>query len=813
MKLLRIVARVLLVLIAVVIIAAAGGYFWLRGALPSTSGTITVEGIASTVTITRDADAVPHIRAQNEADALFGLGYVHAQDRLWQMEFQRRVGFGRLSEVLGEPALKTDRFLRTLGTGRAAERAWANMPAEDKPFIEAYVKGVNSFVATHHGRELPLEFTLLGFEPAPWQPADVLVWAKMMAYNLGGNWEDELLRASLSEKLGPERTAQLMPAYGENDPLILGSGSAEAVSGGRQTVASIHSSQSTIQGQAEQLITLNHLIQESLGLGGKHIGSNNWVIGGARTTTGKPLLANDPHLGTQVPSIWYLAHVTGGSIDAIGATLPGLPGVVIGHNNRIAWGVTNTGPDTQDLYIERIDAENRAEYKGQMEPMQIVYDTIKVKGRPEEPIAIRITRHGPIISDVVADVRQPLALRWTALDEDDNTFPAFLRINRAQNWQEFTAALQNYSSPMQNFVYADVDGNIGYYAPGKLPIRAAGDGSAPVPGWTGEYDWQGYVPLDELPHTYNPPEGYIATANNRVVGDNYRHFIGSSFAAPYRALRIHELINAKPQLSPDDVAAIQADITSAQARELLPKLLEIQPQSDRAKAALELLRRWDGAMRGESAEAAIYAAWYQAIPSTIISDELGADLMDSYGGAASDFFAIAAPSILRGEGNWCNDTRTAASESCDQQLGAALEQGLDAMSQEQGSTDINTWRWNKAHHTYFPHQPLDSVGALRPIVSRSIPNGGDKFTVDVAPVRASDFDQRHVPSYREIIDLSNLGASRFMNTLGQSGSPLSGDYANLLDRWQKVEYLPMRYDEASIEQGQQGTLTLEAVKR
>lgn len=807
----RIVAWVLAIVVVLALVGGVGGYVWLRGALPQTSGTVQVSGISAPITITRDADAVPHIVAQSEADALFGLGYVHAQDRLWQMEFQRRVGFGRLSEVLGKTTLETDRFLRTLGTGRAAESAWQNMGASDRALIEAYVAGINSFVGSHHGRELPVEFTLLGYAPAPWTPEEVLVWAKMMAYNLGGNYRDELLRVALNDKLGPELTAQLMPAAGANDPLILPKSQVGLEAwdlGLGYSSPKLQAPSPNPSNTATQLLAIDTTIQETLGLGGKLIGSNNWVISGARTTTGMPLLADDPHLGAQAPSIWYLAHIQGGAINAIGATVPGLPGIVIGHNERIAWGVTNTGPDVQDLFLERINAQNEVEYQGAMEPMLLIEDVIKVKDMADVPITIRTTRHGPLISDVLEDSSQPMALRWTALDPTDNTFPAFLGVNRARNWSEFTAALEPYHAPMQNFVYADVDGNIGYFAPGKMPMRAGGDGTAPVPGWTGEYDWTGYVPHAELPQVFNPPEGYIASANNKVVGPEYPHFIGSSFAAPYRALRITQLIEATPKLSPDDMAAIHADVTSAQARELLPVLLTITPLSERGQAALDMLRDWDGAMAADSAAAAVYAAWYQYIPDALIGDELGEELLTQYGGATSDFFAIALADIVRDKGGFCNDTTTSEPETCDQRLAVALEDGLAAMSTEQGSDTIANWRWNKAHVTQFPHNPLDNVGALKNIFSRSIPNGGDKFTVNVAPVRRVDFDQRHVPSYREIIDLGDLNASRYMNTLGQSGSPLSDDYSNLMTRWQKVEYLPMRFDAASIAQGQRGVLTL-----
>ncbi|NNJ12035.1 penicillin acylase family protein [Chloroflexales bacterium ZM16-3] len=814
MRLFRIIGRVLAVVAVLALALAGGGYLWLRRSLPATSGTAQVAGISAPVTITRDADGVPHIRGQSEADALFGLGYAHAQDRLWQMEFQRRIGSGRLSEVFGEATLDTDKFLRTLGVGRAAASAVEALTPATRALLEAYVAGVNAYVEGHRDA-LPVEFTILGVSPELWSAADVIAWQKMMAWDLGGNWTDELLRANLEAQIGPEATAQLMPGSGPSDPIILpdgGVGGQESGVGVAYTDAFAHqilATDSRLPTPDSRLLEIGRQIQESLGLGGELIGSNNWVVAGSRTTTGKPLLANDPHLGAQIPSIWYLAQITGGSIDAVGATLPGLPGVVIGHNARIAWGVTNTGPDVQDLYVEHVNARNEVEYKGQWEPLTIIPETIKVKGQDDLTLYVRVSRHGPLISDVTSGTGDPLAFRWTALDPEDNTMEAFLGIDRAQSWEEFTAALTHYHAPMQNFVFADVDGNIGYYAPGDLPIRAQGDGSRPAPGWDGSHDWTGYAPFTGLPHSYNPPAGFIATANNKVVPDSYPYLIGTAFAAPYRAARIVELIQAKPKLSPDDIAAMQADVVSLQAREILPYLLEATPAGERERQALDMLRGWDGTMDGDSAAAAVYNAYYQAIPRQLFGDELR-DLFESDYTGETGYQAMVIAQTLAGQGSpWCDDVNTPAAESCADTLGLALTAGLEDMAAAQGSENIATWRWDKVHLTMFPHNPFDKVGALKPIFSRSVPNGGDGFTVDVAPVRRSElYKQYHVPSYREIIDLSDLDASRFMHTTGQSGQALSNNYSNFITRWQKVEYLPMRFSQAAVDAAGAGTLTL-----
>ncbi|MBA3947677.1 MAG: penicillin acylase family protein [Herpetosiphonaceae bacterium] len=808
--LIRLLRWLLIVILLGVVVVGAGGYFWLRGSLPQTDGTITVQGLQAPVEIVRDVDAVPHIRAGNEADALFGLGYVHAQDRLWQMEFQRRVGYGRLSEVLGAATLDTDKFLRTLGTGRAAESAWSHTAPAARTSIEAYVSGVNAFISTHHGRALPIEFTILGFAPQPWQPQDILVWGKMMSWNLGANWETELLRTELIAKVGADRTAQLLPVYTADGPVILPHGVAgvplrTAIAEAPRTVAPVATE------QLDQLLAINDTLIDNVGLGGSGIGSNNWVIAGSHTTTGKPLLANDPHLGTQAPSIWYLAHITGGAMDAIGATLPGVPGIIIGHNQHIAWGVTNTGPDVQDLYREHINDRNQVEHNGTMEPLQLIQDTIKVKGQPAVPITIRISRHGPIISDATTTtgVAEPLAFRWTALDPEDHTISAYLGIDTASNWQQFTTALQSYLAPMQNFVYADVDGNIGYYAPGALPIRKSGDGTLPAAGWTDAFDWTGYVPFAQLPHSYNPPEGFIATANNKVVPDSYPYLITTGYSAPYRAMRIIELIQSKPKLSPDDVAAMQADVLSAYDRMVLPLLLQAKPVDERSRTALALLHNWDGTVRGDSAAAAIFVAWNQQIAPHIFADELGPSLWKEYRGRNEEV-AMRLPQILQGTGgNWCDDVTTPQVEDCPTTLGRALADGLAQMTTAQATSDLKSWRWDRVHLVRFPHNPFDNVAALRPFFSRSIANGGDDFTIDVGTHRRSaPYKQYISPSYRQILDLGNLPASRFIQTLGQSGSPLSSDYANFMQRWQQVQYLPMRYTSAAIDAAAPHHLTL-----
>jgi penicillin G amidase len=780
-----------LALIAVpVSIGGGGGYVWLRSSLPVTAGEVAVAGVGAEVRITRDGNGVPYIAAASDADAAFGLGYVHAQDRLWQMEFQRRVGYGRLSEILGSTTLNTDRFLRTLGTGRAAESAWTALDADSQAILTAYAAGVNAYLAGNP--QLPIEFTVLGFKPEPWQPTDSLVWAKMMSWDLGGNWADEILRATLEQQIGVDATAELLPAYTNDGPLILPPDQYTPPVAAASTSAAADGGAVDSQ---RALLTLWQELQQVTGLGGKLVGSNNWVLSGSRTTTGKPILANDPHLGTRIPSIWYLAGMQGATFGAVGATLPGLPAVVIGRNERIAWGVTNTGPDVQDLYIERVNARNEVEYNGSWEPLTLISETINVKDSDPVTLTVRISRHGPLISDVTPGTGDALAFRWTSLDEGDATLRAYLNINRADNWQQFRDALRDYRAPMQNFVFADVDGNIGYIAPGALPIRRNGDGMRPVPGWTDDYEWESYVDFDALPQVYNPPQGYIATANNQVVDDSYPYLMGTGWAAPYRAARIVEVIESRAQHSPADMQALQADVVSLQAREFLPVMLAITAADERAAAALALLADWDGTMAGDSAAAAIYQAYWQAVPQAVFADELR-DLFDAEYAGERNYQVMALRDILSGDGStWCDDVNTlSTTENCAETLSRALSTGLAVMAEQQASDDPAAWRWDRVHEVVFPHTPFSNVEPLRGLFERRIGNDGDGYTVDVAPIRAGDlYKQFNVPSYRQVIDLADPDSSQFMHTTGQSGNVLSSNYSDLLSRWQQVAYLPMTF--------------------
>ncbi len=614
---------------------AAGTYYLLtRRPLPQKSGTLHIQGLHEAVEIITDTYGVAHIYAQNEDDLFFAQGYAHAQERLWQMELNRRLGSGRLSELFGDVALETDRFCRRLGIHRSAAIEVTHLSEHNKRTLDAYARGVNTFIE-NNGSKLPVEFTLLRFQPEPWQPADTIQWAKMMGWNLGGNWETEITRARLVAKLGVERASQLEAGYDPSHPLIMPPGvEYQGINLG-------------LREQYEQIKELS-----GFGMLG---GSNNWVVDGTMTETGAPILCNDPHLGQAAPSIWYECHLVAGDIDVVGVSFPGAPGVIIGHNQYIAWGVTNAISDVQDLYVEKFnpDNPNQYEYEGKWEEAELIREEIKVKGQQMPVIEkVRVTRHGPILTRLLqssngkeasngSQVEElPLALRWTGL-EQCNILSSVQKLNRATSWDEFRDALRDWDVPPQNFVYADTEGNIGYIMAGAIPLRNKGQALLPSPGWTGEYEWSSNIPFDELPQTFNPEQHFIATANNRVVDDNYPYYITHEWLNGYRAQRIRDLLTSKSKLSLADMAEIQGDQYSLPATEIVPYILKLQGDTPLEKAALEILQTWDYVLAPQSIAAAIYTRFFSKLEHIILNAVLGDDeaLKQSYLGVGATILA------------------------------------------------------------------------------------------------------------------------------------------------------------------------------
>ena len=786
MRLLRWCAWFLGGFVLLVAIGLGGGYLWLRQALPQLDGEIRVAGLEAPATIVRDRWAIPHIEAESLLDTTFALGFVHAQDRLFQMEFRRRLGAGRLAEIVGEAALPTDRFMRTLGLYRVSEASLAHLQPDTLAWLEAYADGVNAFLESRAG-PLPPEFLILGHhELEPWRPADSLVWLRLMALDLGVNYRDELLRVRLAGRLSREQIADIWPDYPADAPTTLV--------------------------EVARALPWDELAAALPPDAPGGIGSNAWVVAGERSATGAPLLANDPHLGLRAPGVFYLAQLEAPGLDLAGATMAGVPGVVLGHNGTIAWGFTNTGADVQDLFLERIDPEDPSGY---LTPtgtagFETRDEIIRVKDAPAVTLTVRATRHGPVISDLVPDAARlfddgvVVALAWTALDDDDLVAQALLGINQARDWAEFTRSLRDVSAPMQNVLYADTSGHIAFIAPGRVPIRKRGDGRWPVPGWSGDHDWIGWVPFEALPRALDPREGVLFNANNRVVADDYPYLLTADWEAPYRARRLAQLLE-RDGFRPEDFATIQKDELSLLADDLLPIMLRAKPGGAEAAAARSRLAAWDRVMRPEAAEPLMFAAWYRELSRLIYADELG-DMFGSFWGVRPQFMSR----ILTERQVWCDDVGTESVETCEQLAATALDAALDDLARRFGP-DPAGWRWGQAHvarmaHPIFERQPV--LGRLFNIEAAS---GGDSVTVNVGhfhPARAQQpFASSHAASYRAIHDLARLGRSRFVTATGQSGHPLSRHYRDLTALWAGGRTVPMDRDVAR--QDAVGVLTLQ----
>jgi penicillin amidase len=789
-------------LMLLLLIVGAAATWYLRSALPQTEGTLALRGLAGSVRIERDAAGVPTIRAGSERDLAFGLGVAHAQDRLWQMETHRRIGAGRLAEVFGPGALDNDRFLRALGVRRAAAVQWQRMAAPARELLQAYTDGVNA-VLTQALRARPPEFVVLGLQPEPWDPVDSLSWAIMMAWDLGGNWNTELLRLRLALQMPVERINQLLPPYPGEAPLAT------------MDYAAFY--RDLKLGSPAQKQSWQGLPEVAPPSGVEGVGSNNWVLAGSRSSSGHPLLANDPHLKLSAPSLWYLARLEAPGLKVAGATMPGLPGVVLGQNEHVAWGFTNTGPDVQDLYLEQVDAADPKRYRTPdgWAAFETTQEVIKVKGRPDLAITVRSTGHGPVISDAgnaqdvlgggpgdktgSPPVPYVLALRWTALDPDNDALSPAIAFNKATSVEAFVVASRGWVAPMQSMVVADRDGHIGMVAPGRVPLRRPDNdlhGLAPAPGWDARYDWMAWVPADETPRERDPERGYIATANQRITAPGYPHFITSDWAWPYRQQRIEQLLLAKPKHSLDDLAAMHADVKSLAVPDLLPYLQKASSSHALAAAALAQLQGFDGTMAADRAAPLIYWAWQRQLAQGLFADDAGAALWQR--SLRNRSFTEVTTAVLTGNDvAWCDDRTTAAVETCATQVDAAFTRALDELQARFGA-DVSTWQWGRAHQARSEHRPFSRVKALAPWFELRTPVGGDTHTINVSRVGLRPDEttgelylDEHGPSLRALYDLGDPSQSRVMQSTGQSGIVWSPLYRSFVAPWQRVEYLPL----------------------
>jgi penicillin amidase len=864
MKLLR---TILLALLALVLVALGAVLFlvndWTRGPLPILSGevrlgAVTVQagesaspiGLSGEVEIIRDNWGVPHIYADTTYDLFYGQGYTQAQDRWWQMEFARHIGSGRIQELTGRNAdvMGSDVFIRVSGWRAAAERDWAAAGAEETATLQAFADGVNAYILNRDKSDLAMEYNLLGVTGVnitiqPWSPVDSLVWAKVMAWDLSGNRSTELIYSALVNKLGEAMAQDWLPPYPYDEkPTIL---QAEDLPLTEQSAA--------LPGMIEAGRPVRNTVlaggltaQSALIHHESDIGSNNWVVSGSLSATGLPLLANDPHLGIQMPSIWYEVGLHCRVVNAdcpyevTGFALPATPAVIIGHNGRIAWGVTNVGPDTQDLYALTINPEKPLQYQwnGAWREMTTREEAIRFGDSTETvTIQVRETHLGPVINDYAIGEDgapggytsdEPMALRWTALQERSTLMLAVLKLNQAQNWADFRAALRYWDSPSQNVVYADVDGNIGYQMPGNIPIRAAGhSGLLPVDGSTDAFEWRGYIPFDNLPRIFNPERSYIATANEAVVPPAYyeqlRDAIGTQFGMDsnyvfaldwdfgYRAQRIEELLTSTGPHTADTFKAIQGDNQFISAMEVQPYLEALDFGADYNAERDWLFDGWDYQFTIASQQAGLYAYFWRELAANYLNDQ--AEGIFTAGG--SDQLMWMLHQLLEQPSNaWWDDARTPdVVETRDDILIASFRGAVDRIRAERGA-ERGGWRWGDMHTSTFVSNPLglSGIDLIEQMVNRGpFPTAGGSAIVNATSWNFSDgggFEVTALPSMRFIADLGDLSASQTMHTTGQSGHPFSPHYSDMIDPWRLIQYHLQLWTRAQVEAAQVDRLVL-----
>jgi penicillin amidase len=845
--------RWLMVGVLVLLLSAGGLFSWLvaRG-IPQREGTLQLPGLSAPVRVTRDQYAIANIYAATTHDLFAAQGYVEASERMWQMEVWRHIGSGRLSELFGKSELETDEFIRTLGWRQAAERDWAAASDQTRAVLQAYADGVNAWLDQHGDLPLPFVITglqgpgggLSGYRPEPWTPVDTLVWQKVQAWSLGGNWDSELLRTlMLRHGLTTDQIDQLVPTYDSTRPTIIPPSTAnQAPAANSITAADV--APTDLGGDARLLDVAAGLRQTiALATGGAGLaGSNGFVVAPSLSATHAALLANDPHLGISMPSVWYLVGLHCQPVgpqcpyDEAGAGFPGVPGIVLGHNQSIAWGLTNVGPDVQDLFEETVDPADPTHYlyKGQRLPFDVRTEIIKVAGGPDVTIEVRSTVHGPVISDVTSELAEPdhvYALAWTATREVDHTFDAILGVNRAQNWDQFRTALSDFGAPSQTFLYADVNGNIGVQIPGLIPIRAQGDGEYPAPGEDGSHDWTGYVPFDQLPYSYNPAQGFIVASNNEPVGSSYSYFLGRDWDPGYRAARITSLLQAGgSSITTDTMRAIQGDTTLTRAAPVIDNLGGATPQTADGQALKQTILDWRGDLTCTIAShgCAAYETFEYRLLRDTFDDELGSgdapdDTAQQYVGTEPSHEFLARL-VTQPNSPWWDDTTTAGvTETRDQIMATALDQAAADLRHELG--DPANWTWGRIHTVTFQEQtlgtsgigPLDAIFNSGPhpapgtctVVDKICGSISDEWPQGDAPADLQHmFAASSAPSYRLAIDMSNLDGATILQATGQSGEPFDAFYGDYIQRWLDNQPLPLPFSDGAVDATARDILTL-----
>jgi len=777
----------------------------------NTSTTIQLKGLKDRVVIRRDERGIPYIEAKNDEDLYFAQGYATATDRLWQMDLFRRNARGELSEVLpnvpGSPALDQDKLHRTFGLTHVVEAEVAQASPQSKKLLEAYAAGVNAYISSLGPKQLPPEFQILGYTPRPWTPADSLIVVKIFFEALSNTWRLDLMREAMSV-LPEEKRSALMPEVSPIDVLVVGKDTKAKKATARMKPASTLSREALAVLARDQAI--NQAALEQLGFYAEGLAaSNNWVVSGKHTTSGKPLLANDPHLAPTAPAIWHMVHLSAPGVRVAGVTAPGLPGVIIGHNDRIAWGFTNVGPDVADVYLEKFDPNNPQRYltPSGWQDAKIRHEEIKVrKGLADmsaDTVTLDVTetRHGPIVLE--RDGKR-YSLRWTALDPTKNKPDTAFQLNRARNWKEFTQALESFTAPTQNVVYADVDGHIGYHAAGVVPIRKSGDGSISYDGSTDAGEWVGYIPVSKLPQVYDPPSGIIVTANQRIIGTDYPYFLTHSWAQPYRARRIFDLLSQKPKLNSDDFRRIQGDVysiagvffTQHVVKTLRPKLTATD---EKLTAALDSFEKWDGLVNADSRIAPLVSQMRLALRSKILTAALGDQLVRNY--QWSNFDTTLDRIIKDEPADWLPKGFASYADL----YRACYDEAVKNLTRTLGA-DESKWTWGEMAKARFPH-PL----AAAPLI-------GAQFTIAPFPQNGTGgligatVNVGSSVSMRLIADPSNWDLTQHGISVGESGVPSSPHWKDQLDDWKAVTPRVFPFSDAAIAAATKQTLTLDPVK-
>jgi penicillin amidase len=836
----RVIAWVVSVLALLVLAILGWLYSVAHSALPQLDGKVQVSGLAAPVTVLRDNHGIPTIAAANFDDLFFAQGYVTAQDRLFQMDGMRRFAGGELAEVVGPGVLAHDRQQRILGMRLAARKTLETISADDQARVAAYARGVNAFIASHRDH-LPIEFRILGYSPKPWTPEDSALIGAYMVQELSTNPRQALVREQVLARLGPELTADLYvnSSWRDRRPtvtrpsLMQDTDDDDDDSESDSSVAKLAMERVPEPARAEILPELYRSERPQDWLRAQVadffndrplvLGSNNWVVSGAHTVTGRPLLSNDMHLGHQMPNLWYEAHLrcdgpACGTFDVAGMTLPGYPYVVVGHNQRVAWGFTNIAPTVEDVYIETFNTNGEYLTPEGWKSPERRQEVIHVKGQADVALEVAVTRHGPIVTELVPGETRKLALRWTLYDGVRNPFFA---VDSAQNWEQFVRGFSEFDAPGQNVVYADVDGNIGYHATGKVPIRASGDGSLPENGADNAHEWTGYIPFDKLPSVFNPPSGIIATANSRITPDKYPYSISTQWDAPWRSARIYRVLESGKKFSAADMLSLQTDIYSDLDRIFAEKFVyavdHARQPSARAKAAAEILRQWDGRMTADSPAPTIAVRGRRELVRLLLEPKLGPDpdgytvLPRSHGAedrTQSEFTFSWKSSHWMMETVWLENVVQHQPKrwlpdsyaNYDELLTAAVE---SAVAAPDVPADLNAWKWGNANPVEIQHPILGRIPVLRHWTGPGLlPQSGSRLTVKAV-------SSTHGPSERMTVDLSDLDHSTLNLVTGEAGNFLSPYYMDQWPAWYENSTLPWQFSPAAVHKASAHQLMLE----